>query len=260
MKVISWESFVSGSIPDLPRSATVGVFDGIHLGHRALVNRILSFDPELSPSVFTFRENPKEILRPSEFEGNIFSLDQKLKTFEELGIALVVLIDFSGNFGKLSGKDFVDLLKERGKLRYLAVGSDFRCGYRLDTDASRIRALNEADGIPTDIVSPVLWGGKPVSSSRIRAAIAAGDLVEASALLGRNFVLDLGAASTTPDASEAEYDVRPSRRVMPPNGRYPVIAKRDESSIGYECEIEIDQGRVRVPARIGNVKYAEFVS
>ncbi|MFA6506953.1 MAG: FAD synthetase family protein [Treponemataceae bacterium] len=259
MNIVSWDSFVTQPLPFEARSATVGVFDGLHLGHRALIDRILTFDATLSPSVFTFLENPKEILRPKDFDGNIFSLDQKLDAFEKLGVALTVLIDFSGNFGKLSGKDFVDLLKDRGKLRYLAVGSDFRCGYRLDTDAERIRSLNEADGIPTDIVTPVLWGGMPVSSSRIRTAIAAGNLVEATALLGRSFVLDLGSASTTPDAASVEYDVGSTRRITPPNGRYPVIVKNDFSSLGTECEIEIDRGRVRVPARIGVVKYVEFI-
>ena len=259
MRIISWESFVSDSASPLPRAATVGVFDGLHLGHRALIDQVASRRPDLAPTVFTFRENPKAILRPREFEGNIFSLDQKLGEFERLGMDLIVLIDFSGNFGKLSGKEFVDLIKDRGKLRYLAVGSDFRCGYRLDTDADQLRSMNEADGLPTEIVAPVLRDGMPVSSSRIRSAIAAGNLVEAAALLGRNFVLDLGSAPTTPGPIVNEYDVGPTRRITPPNGRYLVLVKSDGSEPGMECAVEIDQARVRVPSRIGVAKYVEFI-
>jgi riboflavin kinase/FMN adenylyltransferase len=259
MTVVSWDSFVAGTAPSRPRAATIGVFDGIHRGHRALIDRVAARAPELAPTVFTFLKNPKAILRPADFEGDIFSLEQKLDELEKLGADLAVLIDFSGNFGKLSGKEFVDLIKDRGKLRYLAVGSDFRCGYRLDTDADRIRSLNAADGIPTDIVAPVLRDGVPVSSSRIRAAIAAGNLVEAAALLGRNVVLDLGSAPTTPGPATEEYDVGPTRRITPPDGRYPVLVKSDGSDRGMECTIEIDRGRVRVPARIGVARYVEFI-
>jgi len=261
MTVISWDRFISEDLPDTPRAATVGVFDGLHLGHRALIDLLRTrVAAGLEPSVFTFREKPKAILRPKDFEGNIFSLDQKLDALESLGTVLVVLIDFSGDFGKLSGKDFVDLLKDRGKLRYLAVGSDFRCGYRLDTDAERLKSLNALDGIPTDIVAPVLRDGAAVSSSRIRAAIAAGNLVEASALLGRNFVLDLGPSPITPGSDTVEHDVGPTRRITPPDGRYSVIARKDSSSEGIACEIEIDRSRVLVPARIGVVRYAEFIA
>ncbi len=259
MTVVSWDLFVSGSLSCEPRAATVGVFDGLHLGHRALIDRIRARGGELVPSVFTFRENPKALLRPKAFEGNIFSLDQKLDALEGLGVAFVVLIDFSGDFGKLSGKEFVDLLKDRGKLRYLAVGSDFRCGYRLDTDAERLRSLNARDGIPTDIVPPVALGGAPVSSSRIRTAIAAGNLVEATALLGRNFVLDLGPTPTTPGPDREEYDVGPTRRIAPPSGRYPAIVRKDRSDTGTECDIVIDSGLVQVPSRLGAVRYAEFL-
>lgn len=259
MNIISWESFVSGAFPSAQRAATVGVFDGLHRGHRALVDRVAAFAPTLTPTVFTFTENPKAILRPNDFDGDIFSLDQKLGELERLGMALVVLIDFSGNFGKLSGKEFVDLIKDRGKLRYLAVGSDFRCGYHLDTDADRIRSLNEAEGVPTDIVAPVLWDGAPVSSSRIRSAIAAGNLVEATALLGRNFVLDLGSVPKTPGPVADEYDVGPTRRITPPNGRYTALVRSDDALSGIECTVEIDHNRVRVPTRIGVVRYVEFI-
>lgn len=249
MTLVSWDSFVSGRAPfRKPISATIGVFDGVHRGHSALLAKILSCRGSCDSVVFTFRENPKTLTRANAFDGNIFTLEQKLSAFRELGVDFVVLIDFSGDFGKLSGKDFIGFLKDRGKLRYLAIGSDFRCGYRLDTDAAAISRLNAADGIPTDIVAPVLEGGAPVSSSRIRAAISAGDLVEASALLGRNFVLDLRSVPLTPETDAVGYDARAMRRITPPNGRYPVSAAFDEIAQGIPIEVVVEDGVVWVPA------------
>ena len=99
MNIVSWDSFVGNSLPTVDRAATVGVFDGLHLGHKALIDRILTFDKTLSPSIFTFRENPKAILRPRDFDGNIFSLDQKLDALENAGGgSSLCSFDFSGEF------------------------------------------------------------------------------------------------------------------------------------------------------------------
>ena len=180
MRISSWPQFLAG-LPELlegPGSAmTVGVFDGVHRGHQALIRLILG--RPLIPLIVSFRNSPKG--RPE-----IYSLERKLELFEELGVRRTVLIDFSPDFSKLGGRDFMRLLRERGKLRYLAVGSNFRCGYGLDTDAAAIRALGEG-AFETEVLPPLLYRGDPVSSSRVRAALLAKRFEEAEALLGRAF-------------------------------------------------------------------------
>jgi riboflavin kinase/FMN adenylyltransferase len=193
VRVLEWARFTGGppdrDLMERGSAMTVGVFDGVHRGHQALIERIVRppspVPPGLEPVIISFRGNPKTGRQNP--GGAIYTLDQKLAIFEQLGAVLTVLIDFSRNFSKMRGREFINLLKDRGNLRYLVVGSDFHCGYRLDTGAAAIKEMNNKDGVLTEVVPPVVWEGVPVSSSRIRAAIAAGNLAEAAALLGRPF-------------------------------------------------------------------------
>ncbi|OHE63039.1 MAG: hypothetical protein A2413_08850 [Treponema sp. RIFOXYC1_FULL_61_9] len=251
MRIISWSSFADASFrTERGSAASIGVFDGVHLGHMALLDRIVSRKESLMPMVMTFSTNPKASTRRDAYEGDILSLDQKLEVFREVGVEIVVLIDFSEDFGKLGGKEFVGLLRDRGKLRYLAVGSDFRCGHRLDTGVRELRSMNEAAGVETEIVEPVEAGGFPVSSSRIRALIAAGNLVEASALLGRNFEIDLAGSPRTPGTEWNFFDVRSTGRITPPDGRYPASLFDRSSSARTERVVELKDGSLGIPVAI----------
>jgi FAD synthase len=262
VKILGWEEFIGADLGDgFPGTAmTVGVFDGVHTGHQELIRRVVERDRSLRPTVLTFKNNPKAIMRPDDFEGDICSLDQKIEILGARGIGLVVLIDFSGDFGKMSGREFIDLLLDRGKLRYLAVGNDFRCGYRLDTDADAIRAFTAACGVVSDIVAPVNYQGAPVSSSRIRAAIATGNLVEVSALLGRNYVFDLSPVALPRGEDSSDTVVREPRRIMPPDGRYQVRLKRKMDSDGLLCVARIQNRRIEFTDSLDGARFMEFVS
>lgn len=261
MKVLTWEEFISQPRPIASRGTamTIGVFDGIHTGHQELINRIVTQDHSLAPVVLTFINNPKALLRPDEFEGDIFSLDQKIAVLNDLGIGLLVLIDFSKDFGKMTGREFIDLLRDRGSLRYLAVGNDFRCGYRLDTDANAIREMTAAYGVVSEIVEPVFYAGAPVSSSRIRAAIATGNLVEATALLGRYYVFDMRPAAIPRGDDSRETVVRTTRRIIPPDGRYRVRLKQEMNSEGITSVAHILDRVVVIPDPISEVRFVEFI-
>jgi FAD synthase len=186
MRVIEWEDFIAQrpGAEDRPLAITIGVFDGVHRGHAVLLERIVSV-PGALPTVVTFRQNPLAVLRPREFPGDIFTVEQKLRIFEETGVAQTVLIDFSPQFSKTRGRDFIDLLIKPRPVRLLALGPNFRCGYRMDTGVQEIRARAMTAGVETWTACPVMEGGRPVSSSRVRQAIASGRIDEASLLLGR---------------------------------------------------------------------------
>ncbi|QQO08187.1 FAD synthetase family protein [Breznakiella homolactica] len=258
MRVSNWSDFILSPGPADGAAMTVGVFDGIHIGHRELIRRVLRDGAPYESTVITFLQNPKAVLRPETFAGYICSLEQKLDILESLGVAHTVLIDFSRNFSKLSGKEFIDFLKNRGNLRYLVIGSNFRCGHGLETDAARIREMNAPEGIFTDVVSPILQDGIPVSSSRIRAAISAGDLVEAAALLGRNFKLDLSGLSITPGPGGIYFNAAAADRITPPNGRYPVSIHTDNSAEGTVDTAVVQNGQIMVPD-IPNARSIEFL-
>lgn len=224
MIILSWEEFGRVGGASGPLAAAVGVFDGLHLGHMRLLEEVLARDG-LAKGVVTFKENPKKVLRPSGFHGDLFTLGQKLDRFAALGLDVCVLIDFSGDFSKLAGRKFLSLLREKGDLRFLAVGADFRCGYRLDTGAEEIKSYYDEYGVESRLLDPVLWAGKPVSSSRIRRAIIEGRLDDARSMLGRDFELDMRAAAVSVQA-DGRIRLIPERgqQVEPPEGTYEAVA------------------------------------
>jgi riboflavin kinase/FMN adenylyltransferase len=263
MRIIEWEEF-AGPVPaggmelrNRPSSAvTIGVFDGIHLGHQALLEKIRR--PHLVPMVITFKNSPKKVLRPDTYEGNILTLAQKLKIFESLGVELTVLIDFSENFRKLSGREFIGLVRERGNPAYAVIGGNFRCGYRLDADAAFIKKTNEERGIETDVLPPIRAGQEPVSSSRIRAAIVSGRLTEAAELLGRNIEIDLTGSSAVRENGGTFVEFIPRERILPPVGRYPVMLYGENLPDGKRAEIFVKPGGIFVPSRF-NARSIEFL-
>jgi FAD synthase len=135
--------------------------------------------------VVTFRENPLKSLNPAEFAGDIYNLDQKLGLLEALEVKLTVLIDFSEKFSKINGRDFVDLLLKSQPVTLLALGENFRCGQGRNTDVEEIRNFARTRGVKTWVAPPVMDGGRPVSSNRIRQALADGRFEEAERMLGR---------------------------------------------------------------------------
>ena len=245
---------------------SVGVFDGLHLGHQALIKRIVDRGP--NPTVVTFRENPKKcILRMKQAEnsynGDIFSLKQKLTAFERMGVNRLILIDFSEKFSKLKGWEFFDILEEKAKMVFLTIGSNFRCGYRQDTGAAYIKEMNERKGIPTEVIAPVKYGKVEVSSSRIRSAIGSGNLKQAAALMGHSVELDLSDLRSVDlqsldlrsvDARYGEgwlYDLNLVQRITPANGSYPVLMYPGRIS----GRALIENGKVYLPVKAESLEF-----
>jgi riboflavin kinase/FMN adenylyltransferase len=272
MRIIEWPQF-TGEIPAEPAesrevppenrgiSLSIGVFDGVHRGHQALIRRIVSRSP--CSTVVTFKQNPKGVLSPGTYHGDIFSLKQRLAAFESLGVSRTVLIDFSGNFSKLTGREFIFLLKKRRRIEYVALGVNFRCGYRLDTGAETLKSLMNEDGAATDLIDPVMEGRHPVSSSRIRAAIFAGDLPAAAVLLGRNVRIDLRDIPARAAGEGRSYNAVSAFRVLPPAGRYTVLVYEADGGEGIKTEISIQDGSILVPGKTGgktlNARSVEFI-
>ena len=194
MHVINWDDFLSGRWPasdrhpSTPLALTIGVFDGLHIGHRALISRIRA-EESCIPTVVTFRENPMKTISRNRSALDIFSLAGKLAFLEALGVELSVLIDFSPEFSMINGRDFIGLLLGCHPVKLIAVGENFRCGQGSDTGATEIRHLAETRGVETWIAPPVMDEGQPVSSSRIRQALAAGRGAEADRLLGEPIII-----------------------------------------------------------------------
>ena len=202
MKIIEWHQFLNDglSIGDRPASMTVGIFDGVHRGHQALINRVVSHNADYAPVVVTFRQNHKTVnnelstsplgevsrvqLTMNNETRDIQSFEERLIMFESLGVQITIVIDFTDEFMRLPGREFLRLLLKHCNIGFFAVGSDFKCGYRLDTDALAIQSFFDSRNIPVEIMQQVMEGALPISSSRIRAAIADGELELARTMLG----------------------------------------------------------------------------
>jgi len=188
MEVINWDSFLKDGLQldkNLYTSMTVGIFDGVHRGHQALIKRIVSHNAEFIPAVITFRQNHKI----NNEQKDILTFQQRLETFEKSGIKITVVIDFNEDFRQMSGEKFLEILLKNGNAGYFAVGSGFRCGYRLDTDAVTIQRFFTLHNIPAEIIPEICYPVEmeeyiPISSSRIRSAIASGNILQAEAMLG----------------------------------------------------------------------------
>jgi len=264
LRVIEWPSFLEDSPPEFCSAMTIGVFDGVHLGHQALIERIVRRGP--NPTVITFRENPKKALcritgvkTSGSYKGDLYSLKQKTAVFDSLGVKFLVLIDFSEDFSKLKGGEFLDLLGQKGKMAFLAIGDNFRCGFAQDTGADLARQINERKGIPTELVPPVyLRDGatnEPVSSSFIRKAILAGELKLASELLGRNFSLDLSDLKSERVKSGYVYDLCSVQRIAPASGEYSVLMFSDGKACGIPARARAEDGKIFLPREAESVDF-----
>jgi riboflavin kinase/FMN adenylyltransferase len=182
MLVIKWPEFLKNSFPlgEKPSSMTVGVFDGVHRGHQLLLNRVVSYNANNRPVVVTFRQNHKTV------NNSIITFQERLALFESLGVQITIVIDFTEEFRRMKGSEFLRLLLKYGNVGFFAVGSDFHCGYKLDTDAAAIHNFFVSHEVSIEVVPQVMEGSLPISSSRIRCAIAAGEFKLAQAMLGRD--------------------------------------------------------------------------
>ena len=149
---------------------SIGNFDGLHLGHRALVDRCRQLaGAELASAVMTFEPLPEAFFRPGQAPARVSTVYRKLQLLQEWGIDIVWLNRFNRRFANLTAREFVTLaLLETLQAKYVVVGEDFRFGRGREGDVDMLRALGDDMGFDVAIVAAVLHDGQRISSSRIR--------------------------------------------------------------------------------------------
>ena len=225
MDIVSWEEFLRGKKKNGVFALTIGVFDGVHQGHKRLLKTVWDFahtghsgEPDMQACVISFRENPKKILHPKSYPGDILVFEDKLAKFEKAGMDCVVIIDFSLDFGKLKGVDFMSLICDHCRLRFLAIGEDFHFGYRLDTGAEKVKVFLEPMGVKVDIIPPVYHEGERISSTCIRGFILNGNVTAAARMLGYGYTL-IGQKFRGRDSSARAKITQ----VLPRKGSFPAL-------------------------------------
>jgi riboflavin kinase / FMN adenylyltransferase len=223
--VYSWEDVTAHAPPfDRPVRLTIGVFDGLHVGHRRLMEGITAGAGSALPLVLTFRQSPASYLAPHTFPGLILTLDQKMSRLAGLGVGAAVVIDFSSEMSNLPGKAFVGLLREHLTIQKIVVGYNFRFGKNRDSGNDDLRDMLSDTSIDVQVTEPVSRGATLVSSSRIRGAIRDGDLAEAKAMLLAPYALDLRGIPLRP-SGHGRFSLlrRDTAQVLPRAGEYPVL-------------------------------------
>jgi riboflavin kinase/FMN adenylyltransferase len=175
-----------------PVCAAIGVFDGVHLGHQEVLRRTIS-DAERSGAmsvVVTFDCHPNAVVAPAHVPPLIYPLWKKLEVLESLELNAVYIIHFDKAFSQIEGNQFVlGLARDFGKIQAISVGAHFEFGHRRSGNVDLLKAMGAKLGFAVNALDDLDLNGQPVSSTRIRDAVRAGDFASASAMLGRPYTL-----------------------------------------------------------------------
>ena len=170
----------------------IGSFDGIHLGHQAIMRSVAARARALGavPTALTFDPSPRKVLRPETASPQISTIAQRLAGFNALGLETAVVLPFTLELSRLAPDEFVQrILRRNLRIKALFVGENFRFGHKQAGDVNLLRKLGADNGFEVVVLPPVICRGEVVSSTLIRKEIAGGDVARAARLLGRQFVL-----------------------------------------------------------------------
>ncbi len=199
-KVVCLKTSQSGCLKGLrclqeltePSVVTVGNFDGVHRGHRHLLERVAlrAKDKGLRSVVLSFYPHPLKILSPAQSPCELTSIQERASLLLEQGVEQIVFIRFDRRFSKLSAEEFIrEILWSRLKCRHLVVGYDWRFGYKREGEIELAKEMGKEMGFEVEEIEPFRINGHVVSSTLIRRLLHMGRLEEASLYLGRNYVI-----------------------------------------------------------------------
>jgi phosphoribosyl 1,2-cyclic phosphate phosphodiesterase len=170
----------------------IGNFDGIHLGHQAILRATVERARALNAvsTALTFDPSPRKVLRPESAPLRLSTNTQRMEWFSALGLEAVVVLPFTLDLAKLSPEEFVEQILVRDlHVKAVLIGEDFKFGHKQAGDATLLSELGKLHGFEVVIVPPVLYRREVVSSTIIRREVACGDVSHAARLLGRPFAL-----------------------------------------------------------------------
>ncbi|MGI9667014.1 MAG: riboflavin biosynthesis protein RibF [Acidimicrobiia bacterium] len=243
MKVYSgdpatWTSPAAGS------AVAIGVFDGVHRGHRAVFDALASGDEGLQLTAMTFSTHPDGVVSGSPAPPALTTLERRLELFDEAGLDATAIIDFDVDVMRLSPEAFVDrFLVDSLNAKTVAVGDGFRFGYEAVGTVDTLRLLGQSRGFSL-VSTPILTiHGTQVRSSSIRAAVASGGVALAARMLGRPFAVDGVVVSgdgrgSTIGVPTANVEV-PDGFVRPAGGVYAVVATVDGIDYNGVCNVGV---------------------
>jgi riboflavin kinase/FMN adenylyltransferase len=209
-----------------PSVITMGNFDGVHIGHRQIMRRVVTLARERDciPAVLTFDPHPARVLAPDRAPKLLMTIDQRLRGMEAEGIEAVLLIPFSVEFATLTPEEFVEQVLVRTlKACVVLVGDDFRFGYRQAGNIDTLRESGARSGFILEAFQGIERRGERASSTLIRKLVVEGAVSRACRMLGAPFALEgavvkgqgIGSKQTVPT-----LNLDPANEVLPKTGVY----------------------------------------
>jgi riboflavin kinase/FMN adenylyltransferase len=205
---------------------SIGVFDGFHLGHQRLIAELLhqAQKRNMLSGVVTFRHNPEKLLSHRNKLPFLMDIEERLSLLKQAGVSMTIPLSFTAELAQLSARQFVMLLQKYLKMRGLVIGEDFALGKGREGNTTTLQKLGQEMKFDVTVVPPLKINGVVVSSTTIRKALAAGDMIKVRSLMGRPFKLSgkvvtgygRGASLGFPTAN---IDVI-SEHALPPDGVY----------------------------------------
>lgn len=183
---------LSRALPS-PTVLTIGNFDGVHLGHRTLLARLVAMARQQAwqATVLTFEPHPREFFSPESAPARLATLREKLELLAECGVDQVVVCPFNAGVAAINAQTFVQqILLQQLYCRHLIVGDDFRFGARRAGDLALLESLFAVAGAKVEALHSVRVDGQRAASSAIRDALATGQMDFAASLLGRPYRMD----------------------------------------------------------------------
>ena len=177
----------------VPVVLAIGNFDGVHLGHAALVRQLADAAARLQsvPTVLTFEPHPREFFVPASAPARLTTLREKLELLGDSGASQAMICPFNAAFAALSADEFIERVLVRSlQVKHLIIGDDFRFGRGRVGDFAMLQAAGTRFGFTVETMPSVTVDGERVSSSAVRAALAAGEMERAARLLGRPYIID----------------------------------------------------------------------
>jgi riboflavin kinase/FMN adenylyltransferase len=228
-----------------PCVLTIGNFDGLHLGHQALLKLLANRAGErgLPASVLTFEPHPREFFSPADAPARLTTLREKLLLLGDNGVDNAHVQRFNAHFSRLGAEEFIQSILVHGlKARHLLIGDDFRFGARRNGDFALLQAAGRMHGFGVEAMPTLSVAGERASSSAVRKALMAGELDHAARLLGRPYSI----------AGQVAHGNRLGRQIGFPTLNITLRHRRPALSGVFTVEVEgLDVPRIRGVANVG---------
>jgi riboflavin kinase/FMN adenylyltransferase len=209
----------SASLPlELESAVTIGVFDGVHVGHRAVIGRAVDVAARrgLQPAVVTFDRHPLEVLSPGKTPKLLTTLRRKAELIEALGVSTLFVLEFTEEVSRWSPREFVERVLVRGLgARHVVIGTNFTFGHRAAGNLEVLAELGAAQGFTVEGMGLAKAAGRPVSSTSIREALSEGDLEWPRRALGQRYAVE---GTVVPGAGRGRDLGFPTANLRTPGG------------------------------------------